>query len=149
MHSVAYYQRRANHIAYRLVLICFVLYHLYVLRFYVCCINALAQCNREIVINQKKMMMITRIRSMERGICPIAAQSVTFRLPRTSDSGHMGVYYAEKVAQYAQNPKVKGLTYEDFEILRIKCFEVIMSLTSQSRDILGNVTIRLPLYDFL
>ena len=46
----------------------------------------------------------------------------------------MGVYYAEKVAQYVQNPKVKGLTYEDFEILRIKCFEVA-TLTSQSHVI--------------
>jgi len=40
----------------------------------------------------------TRIRSVERGICPIDAQTVTFRLPRTSVSRHMGVYYAEKVA---------------------------------------------------
>jgi len=77
---------------------------------------------------------ITRIRSVERSICPIAAQNVSVRLPRTSVSGHMSVYYAKKVAQYAQNPEVKGLTYEDFEILRIKCIEVT-TLTFQ-----GHVT---------
>ena len=43
---------------------------------------------------------------MERGIRLIAAQIVTFRLPRTSVSVHMGVYYAQEVAQDAQNPKV-------------------------------------------
>jgi len=43
----------------------------------------------------------------------------------------MGVYYAEKVAQYAKNPKAKAVTYKDFEILRIKCFEVT-TLTYQS-----------------
>ena len=48
---------------------------------------------------------------MKRGICPIAAQAVTLRLPGTSVSGHLGVYYAAKVAQYAQNLEVKGLTY--------------------------------------
>jgi len=42
----------------------------------------------------------------------------------------MGLYYAEKVAQYAPNPEVKGLTYEDFQILRNKCIEVT-TLTSQ------------------
>ena len=36
----------------------------------------------------------------------------------------MNAYYAEKVAQYAQTSEVKGLTYEDFEILRTKCTEV-------------------------
>ena len=30
----------------------------------------------------------------------------------------MDVYYAEKVAQYAQNPEVKGLVYEYVEILK-------------------------------
>ena len=30
----------------------------------------------------------------------------------------------KKVTQYAQNPEVEGLTYEDFEILRTKCIEV-------------------------
>ena len=68
---------------------------------------------------------------MERGICPIAAQNVIFRLLRTSVSGHMGVYCAKMVAQYAQNAKVKGPTNKDFVILRIKCFEVT-TLTSQS-----------------
>ena len=49
----------------------------------------------------------------------------------------MGVYYAEKVAQYAQNPKVK----RHFQILRIKCFE-LTTLTSQSHvTYIGNVTI--------
>ena len=61
---------------------------------------------------------------MERGIRLIAAQIVTFRLPRTLVSGHMGGYYAKEVAQYAQNPEVKGLTNEDFEILRHKCIGV-------------------------
>ena len=46
----------------------------------------------------------------------------------------MGVYYAEKVAQYAQNPEVKVLPYEDFEILMMNCIEVT-TLTSQ-----GHVT---------
>jgi len=68
---------------------------------------------------------------VECGICPIAAHTVTFRLTRTSVSGHMGIFYAEKVTQYTQNPEVKGLTYEDFKILRIECFEVT-TLTSQS-----------------
>jgi len=78
--------------------------------------------------------LLTRIRSVEHGICPTAAQAVTLRLTRTSVSGHIGVYYAEKVAQYAQNPEVKCLTYEDFEILRTKCIEVT-TLTFQ-----GHVT---------
>ena len=46
----------------------------------------------------------------------------------------MDVYYAEKVAQYAQNPEEKGLTHEDFEILRTIYIEVT-TLTSQ-----GHVT---------
>ena len=68
---------------------------------------------------------------MERGFCPIAVQTVTYCLPRTSVSGHMGIYYAKKVAQYTHNPEVKGLTYEDFEILRIECVELTI-LTSQN-----------------
>ena len=42
----------------------------------------------------------------------------------------MWAYYTEKNAQYAQNPEVKGLLYEDFEILTIKCIEVT-TLTSE------------------
>jgi len=71
---------------------------------------------------------------MERGVCPIAAQAVVLRLPRTSVSGHMGIYYAKKVTHYAQNPEVKGLAYEDFKILRTRCIKVT-TLTSQ-----GHVT---------
>ena len=41
-----------------------------------------------------------RVRSVERGICHIAAQTATLH-PRASVSECMGVYYAEKVAQYA------------------------------------------------
>ena len=66
---------------------------------------------------------------MERGICPIAAQTVTFRLPRISVCGYIiyGCILHQKVAQYAQNPEVKGLPYKDFEILTIKCIEVTTS----------------------
>ena len=51
-------------------------------------------------------------------VCPNAAKAVTLRLPRASVSEHMGIHYAEKVAQYAQNPEVKVLTHENFETLR-------------------------------
>jgi len=35
---------------------------------------------------------------VERDICPIAAQAVMLYLPKASVSGHIGVYYAKKVA---------------------------------------------------
>ena len=79
------------------------------------------------------MFYETRIRSVERGICPIAAQTVTFLLPSISVSGHMGVYCTEKVIQYAQNQEVKGLPYEDFELLMIKCIEVTTSTSEHHR----------------
>jgi len=72
----------------------------------------------------------TGIRSVERGICPIAVQAVILRLPRASVSAHMGVNYAGKVAEYAQNPEAKGLTYDDLEVLTTKCIEVT-TLSSQ------------------
>ena len=43
------------------------------------------------------------------------------------------IYYAAKVAQCAQNPEVKGLTHDDFEILRIKCTEVT-TVSSQGHE---------------
>ena len=58
---------------------------------------------------------------MECSICPIAAKTVTVRLLKISVSGHMGVYYTEKVAQYAQNPDVKDLMYEYVEISKPEC----------------------------
>ena len=66
---------------------------------------------------------------MERGISLIDAQAVKLHLNRTSVSGQTGKYYAEKVAKYAQNPELKGLTYEDFDILRTEFIEVT-TLTS-------------------
>ena len=64
----------------------------------------------------------------------IAAKAVTLHLLMAAVNGHLDIYYAEKVAQYAQNPEVKGLTHEDIEILRNKCIEVT-TLTFQ-----GHVT---------
>ena len=53
------------------------------------------------------------MRSVECRVGPIDAKAVKLRLTRAAVSGHMDVYYAVKVAQYTQNPEVKGL----FEIL--------------------------------
>ena len=61
----------------------------------------------------------------------------------------MGVYYAENVAQYAQNPKVKRRDSRGFPDIKNQMFQSHDYDFSKSRDIIGNVTIRLPLYDFL
>ena len=62
---------------------------------------------------------------------------VTSNNLRTSVSGHMGARRIIRrksrsvvTSQYAQNPDVKRLTYEDCGILRTKCIE-ITTLTSQ------------------
>jgi len=61
----------------------------------------------------------------------------------------MGVYYAEKVAQYAQNPKLKTPDLRGFLDIKNQMFRSHHFDFSKSRDIIGNVTIWLPLYDFL
>jgi len=61
----------------------------------------------------------------------------------------MGLYYAEKVAQYAQNPKVKRPDLPAFLDIKNQMFRSHDFDFSKSRDIIGNMTIRLPLYDFL
>jgi len=45
-------------------------------------------------------------------------------LPTAAVSGHRGIYYAEKVAQYAQNLHVTVLTHDDLKTLRTKCIEI-------------------------
>ena len=43
------------------------------------------------------------IYSAECSICPIAVKAVTLRLPTAAVSGHIDVYYAEKVAHYSRS----------------------------------------------
>jgi len=62
----------------------------------------------------------------------------SLRLPTAAVSGYIDVYYTEKVAQYAQNSEVKGLTHGDFQILRNKCIEVT-TLTFQ-RHVTSSIT---------
>jgi len=98
---------------------------------------------------------------VERGVCPTAAKAVTLRLPRISVSGQLGVYYAEKVAQYAQNTRSKRfmshirfptgapsqptLISNGFRETKDQMNRGHDLDLSESRNIINDVTIRLPL----
>ena len=88
---------------------------------------------------------------MERATRYLSHCCANYYVPFTEDliTGHMGVYYAEKVAQYSQNPKLKRPDLQGFRDVEDQMFRSHDLDFSKSRDIIGNMTIQLPLYDFL
>jgi len=61
----------------------------------------------------------------------------------------MGVYFAEKVAEYAQNPKVKRPDLRGFRDIKAQMYLGDDPDLSRSCDVIDHVSIRLPVYDFL